>query len=155
MERWPSAGSSSPRSNDGLALDDRALDRVAFGKQQPESDHAFRGSDMAVSAAEGRHWRTTRHRMSVVLSDPEGLGRTLRVGFRTLDEPTRVVVRLAGTAIADETFASGDEFLDLDYGVADALAEAGGPERVLLDFAAVDRRSTPGVMTVRLLRWGA
>lgn len=156
---WPVADDLSTRRaeldalDDGLALDDRTLDRVTFGEQQPESDHAFQGVDTTASVVGDRHWRTTRDRMSVVLRDPEGLGRTLRVGFRTLDVPTRVVVRLAGTTIADETFGPGGEFIDVDYDVADALAEAGHSERVVLEFVAAGDRSIPGVASVRLLRW--
>jgi DUF1680 family protein len=154
---WPVAGDPAARRaelgamDDGLTLDGRTLDAVVFGEQQPESDHEFSGTDTTVSVAGGRHWRVTRDRMSVVLHDSDGLGGTLRVGLRILDAPTRVVVRLAGTTIADEAFAPGDEFVDLDYGVAGVLAEAGNPGRVTLEFAAVDGRLTPGVTTVRLL----
>ena len=169
---WPVADGDVPTRraelavlDRGLALDARTLDAVAFGEQQPESDHAFRGEG-APGVQGDRHWRSPTERMSVQLANPDGAGRSLRVGFRTTDEPTRVSIRLAGRMVAVESFEPGEEFLELDYDVAGILAAAGtdgtggtdGTDgeagTVELQLATVDGGATPGITTVRLLRWG-
>lgn len=136
----------------GLALDARTLDRVAFGEQQPESDHAFRGEGERLTVGD-RHARSTRTLMSVELRDDDAAGQTLRVGLRTPAGLSALTLRLAGVTVGRETFDPGPEALDLDFPVAEALAAAGHPTRARLEVVADEGLPTPALTTVRLLRW--
>jgi DUF1680 family protein len=130
-----------------LALDAMTIDAVAFGEQQPETDHGFRGEATRVAVDDrGRRARTTAAGMSIVLNDPERAGRVLRIGFRHTGGSTGVTVRLNGIRIAEETWEDehGDD--ELDYGLPLTHPAC------TLEFTAPDGKSTPDITTVRLLR---
>jgi DUF1680 family protein len=130
-----------------LALDAKTVDMVAFGEQQPETDHGFRGEATQVAVdAQGRRARTTAARMSVVLNDPEGIGRVLRIGFRHAGGSTGVTLRFNGIRIAEETWEDRHGDTELDYGLPQSLPAC------TLEIAALDGKATPGITTVRLLR---
>jgi uncharacterized protein len=129
-----------------LALDAATVDTVAFGEQQSETDHGFRGEAAVALDAEGRRARTTTARMSVVLNDPEGAGRVLRIGFRHAGGSTGVTLRFNGIRIAEETWEDRHGDTELDYGLPQSLAAC------TLEIAAPDGKATPGITTVRLLR---
>ena len=130
-----------------LALDRLTVDSVALGEQQPESDHEFRGADAEKGMFGGRSWRSTRTSMSVILRDPASEGFSIRVGYLPRDETTRVVVLVDGSTVADETVDGGGAAFDLVYPLPPA-----GPRRTV-EFRASGGHSTPGITTVRLLRW--
>ncbi|WP_243074466.1 beta-L-arabinofuranosidase domain-containing protein [Microbacterium sp. SS28] len=133
-----------------LSLDEATIDAVAFGEQQPESDHGFRATASEVLTGDGRRRRVTRDRMSVRLRAAGA--RVLRVGLLTGSEPTRLIVRVDGTVVADEHFDGSDESLELEYELGGVPALAQHPESVVLELSATDGRATPGVTVVRVLR---
>ncbi|KSW30132.1 beta-L-arabinofuranosidase domain-containing protein [Cellulomonas sp. B6] len=139
----------------GAAVDDITLDRVAFGEQQPEADHGLRASASDVGVAGALRWRTTRDRMAVTLRDPEGRAVSLRVGVRQLDVPTAAEIRVAGAVVATVRLEAGGATSDVVRPVLAELTAAGRPADVELEVVAVDDRPTPGITTVRLLRWQA
>ncbi|MFG3340917.1 beta-L-arabinofuranosidase domain-containing protein [Glycomyces sp. NPDC048151] len=130
-----------------LALDAATVDAVAFGEQQPETDHGFRGEATLVAVdAQGRRARTTTARMSVVLNDPERAGRVLRIGFRHAGGSTGITVHLEGIRIAEETWEDRHGDTELDFGLLQTSPAC------TLEIAAPDGKATPGITTVRLLR---
>jgi DUF1680 family protein len=130
-----------------LALDAKTIDAVAFGEQQPETDHGFRGEATQVAVdARGRRARTTTASMSIALNDPERAGRILRIGFRHTGGSTGVTMRLNGIRIAEETWEDEHGDTELDYGLPLTLPLCD------LEIAAPDGKATPGITTVRLLR---
>ncbi|GAB4004503.1 hypothetical protein GCM10029992_49720 [Glycomyces albus] len=101
---------------DLFALDARTVDRVAFGEQQPESDHGFRGqATEVVIDTEGRRARATTAAMAITLKDPDREGRLLRIGYRLTGTPTAVAIRVNGTLITTETWTDERGDYDLDY----------------------------------------
>jgi DUF1680 family protein len=140
---------------DSLLLDRMTVDKVAFGEQQPESDHGFRGeaTDVTVDAA-GRRARRTAAAMAVTLKDPERQAQGLRVGYRLEGGPAAVAVRLGGVLLAEERWDDGEGDLEFDYGLG-SLATEPRADAFELEFTALDGRSTPPVTTVRLIRWTA
>jgi hypothetical protein len=138
---------------DSLELDRITVDKVAFGEQQPESDHAFRGeaTDVTVDAA-GRRARRTAASMTVTLNDPERQARGLRVGYRLEGGPAAVAVRLGGVLLAEERWDEGEGDLEFGYGLGD-FADEPRPDALDLEFTALDGRPTPPVAMVRLVRW--
>lgn len=138
---------------DSLALDAMTVDKVAFGEQQPESDHGFRGTGTEVSAdAQGRRSRATAERMAVDLKDPERAGRVLRVAYRHQGAPTGVAVRMNGVLVAEAAWEDEQGAYEVDYGLPEALTAGPRATAYELEFTAPEGRPTPGIATVRLLR---
>ncbi|RRR98221.1 beta-L-arabinofuranosidase domain-containing protein [Glycomyces terrestris] len=141
---------------DSLNLDRTTVDKVAFGEQQPESDHGFRGRDTEVHVdGDGRRARATTASMAVTLSDPDHRGQGLRVGYRLTGAPAAVAVRLGGVLVAEERWDGGTESYDIDYGLPEALRAEPRPDALDLEITALDGRPTPAITTVRLIRWAA
>jgi DUF1680 family protein len=141
---------------DSLALDATTVDKVAFGEQQPESDHGFRGEDTEVSVdAEGRRSRRTAAAMAVTLKDTGHHAHLLRVGYRLAGGPAAVAVRLGGVLLAEERWEEGEGNLEFDYSLLGQLPNEPRADELELEFTALDGLSTPGVTTVRLIRWAA
>jgi hypothetical protein len=155
---WPVAAASeleerraalAAADRGSLALDERTLDKVAFGEQQPESDHGFRGEATETSVdADGRRSRRTAAAMSVTLKDPEHRAHMLRVGYRLEGGPASVAVRLGGVLLAEEHWEDTEGNFESDY----SLAELTKADEFELEFTALAGRSTPGITTVRLIR---
>jgi hypothetical protein len=140
---------------DSLGLDRMTVDKVAFGEQQPESDHGFRGEDTAVAAApDGRRSRATGASMAVTLKDPDHQGQGLRIGYRLTGGPAAVAVRLGGVLITEERWDGGTESFDIDYGLPESV-RAQHADALDLEFTALDGLATPQITTVRLIRWAA
>ncbi|MQM26262.1 beta-L-arabinofuranosidase domain-containing protein [Glycomyces albidus] len=136
-----------------LALDRMTVDQVAFGEQQPESDHGFRGEATAVAVdPDGRRSRSTTASMAVTLKDPDRLGQSLRIGYRLAGGPAAVAVRVDGVLIAEARWEDGLESFDVDYGLPEAV-RAQRAEALDLEFTALDGLPTPAITTVRLIRW--
>ncbi|GAA1972196.1 beta-L-arabinofuranosidase domain-containing protein [Microbacterium pumilum] len=130
-----------------LALDRLTVDAVAFGEQQPESDHEFRGIASRVQMRGGRRARSTRGAMSVILSDPGCEGASIRVGFVSGDETTRVAIDIDGVTVAEEVVERRTAAFDLVYPLVST-----GPQHKI-EFRATGACSTPGITMIRLLRW--
>ncbi|MGN8025299.1 beta-L-arabinofuranosidase domain-containing protein [Microbacterium sp. 22242] len=138
----------------GLAVDGATVDVVALGEQQPESDHAFRGTATEAFSDGGHRWRTTAESFAVRMR-AEG-ARTLRVRYRTGADPAAITIRIGDAVVATQHLDAGDEVYDVDYPIGELLAAAGEPGTILLSFAAVGEASVtvagPAIGTVRLLR---
>jgi len=132
------------RLDDGLGLDEATIDAVAFGEQQPESDHGFRGTATSVMTVGDRRWRVTSGALEVRLAVAGA--RVLRVRYRQATAPTAVIVRLDDEVVATERLDAGEQSLEVDYGIPAGIA--GGA----LSFTAADDLSTPGIGMVRALR---
>lgn len=160
---WPVAAASQvgerraaliAADRDSLALDEMTVDKVAFGEQQPESDHGFRGEQTEVSVdADGRRSRRTAATMSVTLKDPEHRAQVLRVGYRLEGGPAAVAVRLGGVLLAEEHWEGGEEHLERDYSIPGELTNEPRADEFTLELTALSGRSTSGITTVRLIRW--
>ena len=139
------------RQDEDLSLDSRTIDKVALGEQQPESDHAFRGTRTQTGLTGDRRWRSTTDRMAVTLNrEPANWGR-LAVTYLPAASPTRVVVSVAGHVVGEESFGPQEGVLTGEYDLLDALTTA-APDRVEVEFAAARGLPTPGIAAVRLLR---
>jgi len=86
-----------------LGLATRAVDAVACGQQQPETDHGYTGSDTWTGAVDGRHWRAARDRFAYRLVDPEGRGAVLRVTYLAEPGRARIVVDGVDAGVVEVT----------------------------------------------------
>jgi hypothetical protein len=112
------------------ALEDRTLDQVRPGEQQPEIDHALLGEDMDTGMHLGRRWRDAGRWLAYRFEAPRGggpielmltfFGGDRNDGFRLL-----VNERIVATISLDA--ARPDEFIDLTFPIpSHALSEASG-----------------------------
>lgn len=133
-----------------LTLDERTVDHVTVGEQQPESDHAFAGQDSTVGRLEGRRWRSATGWFRYTLKDPGGEAITLRVGIHTAQEARACEIDLDGTAVGRIVGRIGPLFTEVELPLP-ARTE-GTTERRTLTVRAVDGLPTPDITEVRLLR---
>jgi hypothetical protein len=135
-----------------IGLDDRTLDVLTAGEQQPESDHAFRGEDSAVGMVDGIRFRSTAGWFGYRFSDPGGEATVLRVTFRSAAEERRCTVELGGTTIGETvvTASGSNEQVEVEYALPEPEERSVGAVDVV--FRAADGLRTPDVQTVRLLR---
>ncbi|MCM3696741.1 beta-L-arabinofuranosidase domain-containing protein [Microbacterium oleivorans] len=127
------------------ALDARTLDVIAFGQQQPESDHGLALVDSESGYDEGAHWRRFRAEGAFTLQDWSATAVSLRIAWLADDVPRRIAVTLDGHLLLDRTIDPLDEPV-LDF---DLSAHADG--RVLWALAIGGAEGTPRLTEVRMM----
>ncbi|WP_454832638.1 beta-L-arabinofuranosidase domain-containing protein [Pseudoxanthomonas wuyuanensis] len=142
------------------AIEQRTLDRIQPGEQQPEVEHAFQGEDSRSGLHFGRHWRDTGKWMSYRLTVPAGTpadqGMTLTLTFYGGDRNEGFDLHANGRLL--ETVALSGDAKDrfVDYVIAlPAPVAAGAAEGVTLKLSAAQGRRTARLFDVRLLRQAA
>jgi uncharacterized protein len=135
-----------------LTLQDRTVDAVAVGEQQPESDHRFEGQDTWAGLTDGLRWRAADGWWSYRLVDPDGAAKGLEVthlsGGSDSAGPTRVLVD--GHLLGTLTPSSGPEGEDIAQVLPLDTNRPAGPVEVR--FEAVSPATTIRLREVRLLR---
>ena len=111
-------------------LEERTIDQIAVGEQQPETEHNFKGEETEADVHRNghwRHWRQARGWFSYDLTDAQKQAKYLRVRYYGLDEN-----RVFDLFINDELLqtvnldgSKGDAFIDVDYELAGAIIESG------------------------------
>lgn len=140
------------------ALEDRTLDHVAPGEQQPEVEHQYQGEDSNTGIRMGRHWRDTGQWMSYRLKARDGTdpaaalellltfhGGDRNDGFELLvDGRSLETIRLQGGA--NDTFVEHRIVLPRD------LARAAVRRGITVKLVASAGRRTSGLFDLHLLR---
>ncbi|MFB7894569.1 beta-L-arabinofuranosidase domain-containing protein [Microbacterium sp. NPDC056044] len=129
-----------------LGLEARTRDVVAFGEQQPESDHGLTASDEEVGVRTDARWRRTRGAITVILRDWSGTAETLRVSWLGGDEDAHLRLTVGESVVFDEAVpaGSGDATREVPLGAATGAVELA----VRLEAAGA---ATPRLREVRLL----
>lgn len=140
------------------ALEDRTLDQVIPGEQQPEVDHQYQGTDSRSGVRVGRHWRDTGKWMSYRLQAPDGIdpatalellltfyGGDHNEGFELLADGRRLTtISLQGDA--------KDTFLERRISLPRALGRAAATRGITVKLVATGGRRTGALFGLRLLR---
>lgn len=140
------------------ALEDRTLDWVIPGEQQPEVDHQYQGENSTIGVRVGRHWRDTGKWISYRLKARDGTGSTADLellftfyggdhneGFDLLVEGRRLTtIRLQGDA--------KDTFVERKIALPEDLAQAAVRRGVTIKLVATAGRRTSALFDLRLLR---
>src|SRR5699024_5364553 len=119
----------------------RTVDAVACGQQQPETEHAYRGTAARSGVTDGRQWRATHEEFSYLLADPAQRATTLRVTYPAAPGPAQV------TADGDDGGGAEHEIRDVEFPVPR------GTHRVGVR-ALDDGGETPPVLELLLLGEG-
>jgi DUF1680 family protein len=140
------------------ALEDRTLDQVVPGEQQPEVDHQYQGEDSSAGVRVGRHWRDTGKWISYRLKARDGTDSTTDLelmltfyggdhneGFDLLVEGYRLTtIKLQGDA--------KDAFVERKIALPKDLAQAAIRRGVTIKLVAAPGRRTSALFDLRLVR---
>ncbi|WP_203579925.1 beta-L-arabinofuranosidase domain-containing protein [Microbacterium hibisci] len=113
-----------------LGLEARTRDVVAFGEQQPESDHGLAASDEEIGARGDVRWRRTRGIITLTLRDWSGTADALRLAWLGGDEPARVRVLVGDTVVLDEAVPAGAGDTEREVALAAAAGAVELPVRI-------------------------
>ena len=140
------------------ALEDRTLDRVAPGEQQPEVEHQYQGEDSNTGVRMGRHWRDTGRWMSYRLkaragTDPAAAVELL-LAFHSADRNQGFDLLVDGHRL--ETISlqgdANDTFVERRIALPKALARAAVRRGITVKLVAFPGRRTSGLFDLRLVR---
>lgn len=140
------------------ALEDRTLDEVAPGEQQPEVDHQYRGVDSNTGVRMGRHWRDTGKWISYRLRAPESAEPTAAVEimltFDGGDQHEGFEVRADGRRLTTVSL-QGDAkngFVERQIALPGSIAQSVFRQGITIELIAAGGRRTSALFGVRLLR---
>lgn len=98
---------------EAVRRDERTIDSVALGEQQPESDHGFNALRSTQGRLRDRRWRRTSSAMSVVLN--ASTARALSIELWTGRTSSSLQVEVNDEVVAVERFDGGDQIVELHY----------------------------------------
>jgi DUF1680 family protein len=135
-----------------IALDQRTIDQVAPGEQQPESDHFFKGEGADAGINDGRHWRHATVRFSYELNDKQREAKLLQLTFASGDAGRSFDVEVNGRHIETITLKpAATPFYTHDLALpADLVSASGG--KLTVAFVAHPDSIAGGLYGLRLLR---
>lgn len=142
--------------SDKLLLEERTIDQVQPGQQQPESDHYIMSSNSNTGTHMNEFWRDTRNGgyFSYQLSTDNEINLSLMVRYWGNESGNRTFNIL----IDNEKFATErltnkwnvSEFKDVEYNIPNELVE--GKSKIRVKFQAPSNGYAGGIFYLRLLR---
>ena len=131
-----------------IALDNRTIDMVATGEQQPESEHNFQGERTESGIHNSRYWRHAAGWFSYDLSNPDKKGDILRVTYSGRDSGRTFDILINGEVLETVTSTGHpDLFFDVDYTIPESILA----ENMTVRFEAHEGSMAGGVFEIRLL----
>ena len=140
------------------ALEDRTLDEVVPGEQQPEVDHQYRGVDSNTGVRMGRHWRDTGKWISYRLQAPEGAKPStaveLMLTFDGGDQHEGFDVRVDGRRLTTVSLQGDakDSFVERKIALPESIAQPVFRQGITIKLIAAGGRRTSALFGLRLLR---
>ena len=133
-----------------LALEEKTVDQVAPGEQQPEVEHNFKGERTESGTYKDYRWRNAAGWFSYELNNKNKEGKKLRITFsasaRNVDFDILVNDRLLKNEILADK--KGDDLFDIDYPLPDDLTS----EKIEVKFVARDGKRTARLFYIRLMK---
>jgi hypothetical protein len=137
-----------------LALDERTIDRVAPGEQQPEVEHHFKSEGSKSGSNLGRSWRDAAAWLSYDLKTTGNAPVALLVTYdggesgRTFD--ILVNDRVIATVASDGRHR--EHFVDVSYAIPTEVVAAAPGGVLTVKFAAKERSRVAAIYGLRLVR---
>lgn len=140
--------------NESMALENRTIDKVAPGEQQPESDHFFKGEDTESGIHKNRHWRHASSWFSYDLNNKDKEPALLQITYYGLDKDRNFDILINDDIIATVKLdgSKGDEFYSVDYIISTGVIQNAPVGKLTVKFAAHSGSIAGGIYGVRLLR---
>ncbi|WP_189669653.1 beta-L-arabinofuranosidase domain-containing protein [Promicromonospora soli] len=129
------------------------FDKVTAGEQQPEVDHGFTGERTKAGGADGIHWRSTTAWFEYRLRCPDGAA-LVRTRFVDRVASRRRVLLNGREAVTSRTLtepADGEGLAEHEYGLTEAVREAGALGEVVFRVEAVDGADSGDLLAVEVL----
>ena len=140
-----------------IDLDNRTVDRVQTGEQQPEVDHQMKAENSSKGNYEGEAWRDAKNggffEYTMATQKRTDLSLMVRYWGNESDFNRRFTILVDGTEIASESLSrkwNKAEFQNVTYQIPAKLLES--KEQVTVRFQSSDRTVAGGVFMVRLVR---
>jgi DUF1680 family protein len=141
-----------------LALENRTLDFVQPGQQQPEADHSMQVSNSNSGNYQNEFWRDARNGgyFSYRLSTNGEKGLTLMVRYWGNDGENRSFdILIDDQKLATENISGKwniSDFRNVEYPISDSMVE--GKKKITVKFQAPLNNTAGGVFYIRLLHKG-
>jgi uncharacterized protein len=136
-----------------LALEEKTVDQVAPGEQQPEVEHGFKGERTESGTFNDWHWRNATGWFSYQLTNKNKAGKKLLVSYYGTDRNVSFDVLANGVLLKKETLdgSKGDKLFDVEYDLPDSVLQSPGG-LIEIKFAAAPGSRTARVFYVRLIK---
>jgi DUF1680 family protein len=136
-----------------LALEEKTVDQVAPGEQQPEVEHGFKGERSESGTFNDSHWRNATGWFSYQLTNKNKAGKKLLVSYYGTDRNVNFDVLSNGVLLKKEILdgSKGDKLFDVEYDLPDTVLQSPGGV-IEVKFAAAERSRTARVFDVRLIK---
>jgi len=135
-------------------LEQRTVDQIAPGEQQPEAEHNFNGKDTQTGLNRDKHWRDASAWFGYELRNKNNEGKILRITYYGLDKG-----RVFDILVNDEKLATvelkgdnGDTFFDVDYSIPDNFLQKSTNDILNIKFVAAENSVAGGIYYIRLLK---
>ncbi|MEJ2005843.1 MAG: DUF4986 domain-containing protein [Cyclobacteriaceae bacterium] len=137
-----------------IALEERTVDQIATGEQQPESDHNFKGENTTTGLNRGSFWRDAEGWFSYDLKNPDKKGKILRITYFGGDRDRTFDILLNGELLKTVTMddSHGYEFYEVDYEIPDSILNKMSSETMTIRFEAKPESRAGGIYYIRLLK---
>lgn len=135
-----------------LLRDQRTVDFVAVGEQQPEVDHNLQGDGLETGIFNGRRWRHGK-RIEYTLNSKEQTSLLLSVTYSGNDSGRAFTITVNGQEIAKVELVGGQpgRFLEKTYPIPDEVLKQAKDGKLKVSFQATTWLAG-GLYDVRLLR---
>ncbi len=136
-----------------IALEEKTVDQVAPGEQQPEVEHSFKGERTESGTLNDWHWRNASGWFSYQLRNKNKAGKKLLVTYSGTDRNANFDVLTNGVLLKKEMLKEpkGGTSFDIEYDLPDAVLQS-PDELIEVKFAAAQGSRTARVFYVRLIK---
>lgn len=133
-----------------MLLDERTIDKVVCGQQQPESDHFIKSEHSATGFIEDIHWREAQAWFSYQMKNKEGVSKHLYLKYFDFDKSRNFNVLINGIKVS-EIRLSGKSAQNLQTILLAIPADEQNKEQLNVKIEAQDGSITAKIVEVRLL----
>ena len=142
------------QENELLKLEERTVDQVAPGEQQPETDHRFKGMKTESGLNGDKHWRDATGWFSYELNNKNNEGKTLQITYYGLDNGRVFDILLNDVKLVtvDLKGDHGAKFYNVDYAIPDNILEKSKDGLMKIKFVAASGSKAGGIYYIRLLK---
>lgn len=140
-----------------IALDNRTIDRVNAGEQQPEVDHQMKFEDSSKGNYEGQAWRDARNggffEYTMETAGRTDLTMMVRYWGNESERNRRFTILVDGEELATESLFrkwNKAEFQEVEYAIPETMLK--GKQTITVRFQSQPQTVAGGVFHIRLVR---
>ena len=134
-------------------LEEKTIDYVSPGEQQPESDHFIKTENSNAGVNQDRHWRDATGWFSYEFKDTNNEAARIRLTYFGQDSDRKFRIVVNGELVASEHLKgeNGAEFFTKDYELPKKIVEQKN-DTLTIRFEAEAGSRTAGIYGVRLMK---